>query len=132
MKLRTEWTKNYRLKDKRITVWQKASAPDELGQTRIYWKPYKILWAHYRQSSGAEIRNAAAVEQSETAHFTINYYDWFDETSYKVTYRGRVYDVERIDGYEDYRQELELTATWNRDQTETELYDIMHRVEGTE
>ena len=131
--LQTTRIKHYALKDKKITIWKMHEGEDEEGTTVHYWEKFKTLWAHYRQSSGKEQNEAheAGLEQVEDAHFIVNYYDWLNDTSYKLSYKGRVYNITRIDNYEDYHRELEITATWSHDYTEADLEEQANEYRGT-
>lgn len=131
MKLHTEWKRTYKLKDKKVTLWKHVEGHDDMGQSVIYWKEYKKVWAYYRQSSGTEIRNAVAVDQSETAHFTVNYLEELNDTAFMLSYKGNVYNIERIDNYEGYHEELEITASWNDRYTEDDLREQAKRYESS-
>lgn len=121
--LQTTRLKHYPLKDKKIVLWKQTESKDEDGNYIQTYKRYKTLWAHYRQSSGREQSQAklAQLDQIEDAHFIVNWYEWLNDTSYKVSFRGRVYNISRIDDYDGRHDQLELTATWDHNMTEEDL-----------
>ena len=121
--LQTTRLKHYRLKDKKVTIWQQYEGKDRDGNSVSYWKKLKTVWAYYRQTSGREVALAklAQLEQEEDAVFVTNYYEWLNDTGFKITYKGRVYNISRIDNFTDEQRELEIYAIWNHNYTEADL-----------
>ncbi len=100
------------LKDKKIIIYTVISYTDEIGfQTEVYQPihPGK-LWAYVRQLSAKEYFAAAAVQNKEEMLFTIN---WRPDVSPKmfVVYKGVWYDIQRVDTFEGYKENLHLYAS---------------------
>lgn len=131
--LQTIRLKHYRLKDKKITIWRQVEGEDREGNSVSYWQKLKTVWAYYRQTSGREVALAklAQLEQEEDAVFVTNYYDWLNDTGLKLSYKGRVYNISRIDNFTDEQRELEIYATWNHDYAEADLEEQAADYEGT-
>ena len=65
------------------------------------------VWAYFRQLSGKEIFAAAAYRYDEEVLFTINYRNDITTTCL-VEYGGVRYNVNRIDTFEGYKQDITL------------------------
>ena len=65
------------------------------------------VWAYFRQLSGKEIFAAAAYRYDEEVLFTINYRNDIT-TACLVEYGGVRYNVNRIDTFEGYKQDITL------------------------
>ena len=131
--LQTTRLRHYKFKDKKITIWKEYTGENEEGCDVSYWKKYKTVWAYYRQTSGREIAlsGSSLDEQQEDAVFTINYYDWLNDTGYRLSYKGRVYNISRIDEYNGERRELDIYARWDHNYTEKTFEDQAAEYEGT-
>jgi SPP1 family predicted phage head-tail adaptor len=89
-----------KLKDKKIEVLRVVSEKDLQGfSTEKYVPICPPVWAYYRHLSGKEIFTAGAYYPSEEVLFVINYRG--DISTYDVIrFRGRIYDIKRIDDFE--------------------------------
>lgn len=65
------------------------------------------VWAYFRQLSGKEIFAAAAYRYDEEVLFTINYRNDITTACF-VEYNGVKYNVNRIDTFEGYKQDITL------------------------
>lgn len=101
-----------RLKDKKITILQNNGYYDEYGQFISVWDPLpggENIWAYYRQSSAQEFFSAAALNYKVEAIFEINWRDDID-TTMKILFRGKEYNITRIDNFEGNKQDLRIYA----------------------
>ena len=102
------------IKDKKISIGNLLAVLDPDGfQTGTEWTPIPggdNIWAYYRQSSGSEFFAAAAVQAKIDAVFEIN---WRDDltTDMLVEFRGKRYDITRIDDFEGYKNTLTISAS---------------------
>ena len=111
----------YKLKDKKIIIWKPTLAEDSIGNTINIYLPYAKVWAHYRQTSGNEYYLIRGVLDAQIdAMFTINYRDDLKESFY-ISYGDKVFNISRIDDYEGYKQDLEISATWKNQETVADL-----------
>lgn len=102
----------FRMKDKKITIWGATYGIDEWGnQVKI---PGPIpggenIWAYVRHASGSEYYGAAGVQQKVEMIFEIN---WRDDITPKnwIVYKGKEYNITRIDDYEGYKDTLRIYA----------------------
>lgn len=105
------------LKDKKIEILGviETSLPGDMPT--ISWAPIHEgkLWAYIRQLSAKEYYSAMAAAASEEMLFVINWRD--DITSGNmIKYKGRYYDIKRVDTYEGYKQDLKIYADSGTDQ----------------
>lgn len=101
-----------RLKDKKITILQNNGYYDEYGQLIDVWEPLpggENIWAYYRQASADEFFGAAQVNYKVEAIFEIN---WRNDIhpSMKILFRGKEYNITRIDDFEGNKQDLRIYA----------------------
>lgn len=104
--------RNNLLKDKKISIWKGGMIRDSLGQLKPggYEKIHDgKLWAHYRQLSASESFEVAFYQYEADAVFTIN---WRDDikNDMLILYHGEVYNIKKIDHYEDYKNDIQITA----------------------
>jgi SPP1 family predicted phage head-tail adaptor len=95
-----------KLKDKKIEILAVTATKDAEGFATETLEPIAPpLWAYFRQLSGKEIFAAATVQAVEEVLFIIN---WRDDvtTAHVVRYRGKLYDISRVDCFEGYRGEV--------------------------
>ena len=98
-----------KLKDKRITLYKIVQ---EGGYSADKWVPMGTVWAYYRQLSGKEYFAAMAAQQSEECVFIINWTKDVD-TRMGIGYKGKYYDITRVDDYEGYKNDIQLYAKYN-------------------
>lgn len=100
------------LKDKKITIYQTVVTENEIGDQITKYQPIHPgkLWAYVRQLSAKEYYAAAAVQNKEEMLFTVN---WRPDISPKmyIEYKGKWYNIERVDTFEGYKENLHLYAS---------------------
>ncbi|GHU70515.1 hypothetical protein AGMMS49992_02970 [Clostridia bacterium] len=95
-----------KLKDKKIEILPATQTKDAEGfSTPTYTLIAPPLWAYYRQLSGTEIYATQSVHAVEDVQFVIN---WRDDitTKHVIRYKGNLYDITRVDGFEGYKGDL--------------------------
>lgn len=100
------------LKDKKIQILG-VIVTGEPGDMPIEtWAPIHqgSLWAYVRQLSAKEYYAQAAIQAGEEMLFVINWRDDISSTGNMIKYKGRYYDIKRIDTYEGYKQDLKIYA----------------------
>lgn len=103
------------MKDKKITILvvENERSPNRKRITIEYPLPGgEYIWAYYRKSSGNEYMSSlTASEQVRVdAIFEINWRDDINETM-KILFRGKKYDITRIDDFEGYKNTLTINAS---------------------
>lgn len=97
-----------KLKDKKINIYTERYVPNGNGYTTKVTEPLVLnVWAYFRQLSGKEIFAAASYRYDEEVLFIINYRNDITTTCY-VEYNGEQYNVNRIDTFEGYKQDIML------------------------
>lgn len=100
------------IKDKKITILQITEGYDEIGNPIEVEEPIpggENIWAYYRQASANEFYGAASVNYKVEAVFEINWRNDIN-TTMKILYKGKKYNITRIDDYEGYKQDLKIYA----------------------
>jgi SPP1 family predicted phage head-tail adaptor len=100
------------IKDKKITILQITEDYDDIGNPIEVEEPIpggENIWAYYRQTSGSEYFAARTVNSKEEVVFEINWRNDID-TTMKILYKGKKYNITRIDDYEGYKQDLKIYA----------------------
>lgn len=106
-----------KLKDKKIRILQYIHSTDEYGFGLDEWRPLHggRIWAYYRQLSGSEFFSSAMVNEAEEVVFTINHRS--DVTNEMlIEYRGKYYEITRIDDFEGYKDDLNIYCKLSPDQ----------------
>ncbi len=101
-----------RLKDKKITIMGVTEGQNDLGDPIQIRGPIpggENIWAYVRHTSGREYYAAKQVQAEEEMLFEIN---WRDDVTPKnwIVYKGKEYDITRIDGFEGYKDSLRIYA----------------------
>ncbi|MCX7843248.1 MAG: phage head closure protein [Clostridia bacterium] len=98
-----------KLKDKKIKIYYHEEGVNENGFPVDQWRLLHegTLWAYYRQLSGREFFAAATVNQTEEVTFLINWRNDLN-TAMLIDYKGKLYDITRIDDFEGYKKELQI------------------------
>ena len=116
----------HKLKDKKITIYAKISKTGPNGYPVAAYTPIHAgkLWAYVRQTSGGEFYAAMAEQVREEILFVVN---WRADLTlaaaqnYFIEYKGAWYDVQRVDTYEGYKEDIQLYASSMRTPTANEL-----------
>ena len=100
------------LKDKKITIYKKVITEDDWGNRISSYQPIHPgkLWAYVRQLSAKEYFAAAAVQNTEEMLFTVNWRPDITPQMY-IEYKGVWYDIQRVDTFEGYKENLHLYAS---------------------
>lgn len=100
-----------RLKDKKIQLLKEVYTESVIGHTISLEAVHPgSLWAYVRQLSASEFYKAAAVQSGEKMLFVINWRDDIDPTTHVIKYKGRYYNIKRVDTYEGYKQDIQIFA----------------------
>lgn len=105
------------LKDKKIEILgvTETSLPGDMPTISWALIHEGTLWAYIRQLSAKEYYSAMTAQSSEEMIFIINWRD--DITSANmIKYKGRYYNIKRVDTYEGYKQDLKIYADSGTDQ----------------
>jgi len=100
-----------KLKDKKITIYSYVNVSEPGMMPQEKWKPIHPgqLWAYVRQLSATEYFAAAAVQHKESILFVVNWRDGITASNL-IEYRGKFYDITRVDTFEGYKNDLQLYA----------------------
>ena len=101
-----------KLKDKKITIMGDTLGENDLGDPITIRGPIpggENIWAYVRHTSGREYYAAKQVQAEEEMIFEIN---WRDDITPKnwIVYKGKEYDITRIDDFEGYKDSLRINA----------------------
>lgn len=102
-----------RHKDKKIIIYKETSTQDGSGYPIEAYTPIHAgkLWAYVRQQSASEYYAAHAVQITEDMLFVVN---WRADLitnqtlSLYILYKGLWYNVQRIDTFEGYKEDLQI------------------------
>lgn len=103
---------NRHLRNKKITIMQLTTVQNENGFDEEKLMPLpggENIWAYYRYCSGKEFFAAAAINTKVEVIFEIAWRNDID-TYCKIRYKGKDYDITRIDDYEGYKTILRIYA----------------------
>lgn len=109
------------LKDKKIVIYKKGTFEDEDGfQTEGYMPIHAqpSLWAYFKQLSATLTYLNDSTQSKEECLFRINWLDYVRNaipSNLAIGYNGLVYNVTRVDPYEDYKRDLVLYAKNNHE-----------------
>jgi SPP1 family predicted phage head-tail adaptor len=100
------------LKDKKITIYKTMGSQNEVGDWIANYQPIHPgkLWAYVRQLSAKEYFAAAQVQNKEEMLFTVNWRPDITPQMY-IEYKGVWYDIQRVDTFEGYKENLHLYAS---------------------
>ena len=104
---------NQVLKDKKIVIYKKVTYKDSGFQTTAYMPIHEqaSLWAYFKQLSASLLYASSTTTTKEECLFRINWMDYL-RTAYPsdltIGYMGILYQVTRIDPFEDYTRDMVL------------------------
>lgn len=103
------------LKDKRIGIYKKVTYKDAGFQTTGYMPITESgeFWAYFKQLSASLLYANNSVTDKEECLFRVNWNDYVRHsyaTDLFIYYQNTVYQVTRIDPFEDYKRDLVLYA----------------------
>jgi SPP1 family predicted phage head-tail adaptor len=104
-----------RHKDKKITIYTYSVIEDEDGYETAAYVPIHPgkLWAYVRQQSQSEYLAAMAVKVAEEMLFVVNWRSDLANGNVNglyIEYKGAWYDIQRIDTFEGYKDDLQIYA----------------------
>ena len=101
------------LKDKKIVIYKKVTYKDAGFQTTGYMPIHEqaSIWAYFKQLSASLLYASSTTTTKEECLFRINWLDYL-RTAYPsdltIGYRGILYQITRIDPFEDYTRDMVL------------------------
>ncbi len=101
-----------KLKDKKITIMHTVTEKNEWGDPVEKTMPIpggENIWAYVRHASGQEFFMALQVLHRVEMIFEINWRDDIEPTHW-IEYKGKRYDITRIDDFEGYKDTLRIYA----------------------
>lgn len=93
----------------RITFQILETLTNENGFEIETWVDFKDLWAAVTNLHGREYFEAAAVQAENTVKFTIRYTDEI-ETTMRVLFKGKQYNISSIDNIKYAKKFIEIKA----------------------
>lgn len=113
------------LKDKKIVIYKKGVFSDEDGfQTKGFMPVHAqpTVWAYFKQLSAELTYLNSNTQSQEECLFRINWNDFVRTATpadLAIGYNGLLYNVVRVDPYEDYKRDLTLYAKNNHEELGT-------------
>lgn len=93
----------------RITLQRFTTTVNENGFEVETWDDFKTVWAAVSNLHGREYFAAAAVRQENTVRFTIRYLEGIN-TSMRILFRGKQYNITAIDNIKYQNRYMEIKA----------------------
>lgn len=97
----------------RITIQKYFGGKDEIGNPDGSWEDWKEAYAYVNGLSGSEYWEAAAVQQENTVEFVFRWHDFFDvmdTKSYRLMFRGKIYNIKMIDNIQFRNKTVKIRA----------------------
>lgn len=95
-----------KLKDKRIEIQESQYVSDKYGNHKKELVTVATVWAYFRQLSANEIYRITT-QTEEQVLFQLGYRDDIT-TNHSIVYKGKTYNITRIDVFESYKNDLVL------------------------
>ncbi len=93
----------------RITFQKHTTTTNENGFEVETWEDYRTVWAAVSNLHGREYYAAAAVQAENTVKFTVRYLTDLD-TTMRISFRGKTYDITAIDNIKYQNRFIEIKA----------------------
>jgi SPP1 family predicted phage head-tail adaptor len=93
----------------RITFQKLTTSVNENGFEVETWEDFKTVWAAVSNLHGREYFAAAAVQAENTVKFTIRYLTGLD-TTMRIVFQGKQYNITAIDNIKYQNRYLEIKA----------------------
>jgi SPP1 family predicted phage head-tail adaptor len=93
----------------RITFQKHTTTINENGFEVETWEDYRTVWAAASNLHGREYYAAAAVQAENTVKFTIRYLTGLD-TTMRILFRGKQYNITAIDNIKYQNRFIEIKA----------------------
>lgn len=94
----------------RITLQQLTTSVNDNGFEVETWEDFKTVWAAVSNLHGREYYAAAAVQAENTVKFTIRYLEGLN-TTMRILFQGRQYNITAIDNIKYRNRYIEIKAT---------------------
>ena len=97
----------------RITIQKNISSKDSRGNPVDGWQDHYSCHAYVNELSGSEFYEARQVFLENTVRFTVRYTPKLkdlDTTSYRLLFRGRIYDITFVDNPQFRNEILKISA----------------------
>lgn len=91
----------------RIRLQKLETVVNENGFEEEEWIDHKKVWASIKNLHGREYFEAAAVQKENTVKFVIRYVPGID-TSMKILFKGKYYDITQIDNIRYENKYIEI------------------------
>jgi SPP1 family predicted phage head-tail adaptor len=95
--------------NKRITLQKLITTTNERGFEIETWEDFKTVWAAISNLHGREYYAAAVVQAENTVKFTIRYIEGLD-TTMRILFQGRQYNITSIDNIKYQNRYMEIKA----------------------
>lgn len=95
--------------NKRITLQKPATTTNERGFEIENWEDLKTVWAAVSNLHGREYFAAATVQAENTVKFIIRYLEGLD-TTMRILFQGRQYNIISIDNIKYQNHYMEIKA----------------------
>lgn len=93
----------------RITFQKHTTTINENGFGVEAWEGFKTIWAAVSNLHGREYFAAAAVQAENTVKFTVRYLPDLD-TTMRICFRGKTYNITAIDNIKYQNRFMEIKA----------------------
>lgn len=107
-----------KLKDKKIIIYKYISTKDPYGFPVDGYMPIHEqtnIWSYFKQLSASLYFASAQTNVKEDCMFQVNWLDYLKAPQTEhlhVFYDGLLYQVTRIDPFEDYKRNINIYATY--------------------
>ncbi len=108
------------------TIQKKTDGFDQWGNNVEIWENWKRVMVEQSTLWGAELYQAAAVGQENTAVFIFQWVEFMDDINtveYRISMGDRIFDIKHIDLLEDDNTRRKIRAIERLDQKGIELLD---------
>ena len=93
----------------RITIQKMLPKTNPNGFTEVTWEDFKMVWAAVSNLQGREYFAAAVVQAENMVKFLIRYVAGID-TTMRILFRGKYYEITAIDNLKYENKYLEIKA----------------------
>lgn len=100
-----------KIKDKKVTLWKVGEYEDDMGLTQQGIVKVGKVWAYIRDLSAKERQETILVKERQDLKVQIANKKDID-TSWKVSYKDRVYSIVAIDRFEWYDDDIVLSVEY--------------------
>ncbi len=98
-----------------VTVEQNTGGQATTGEQIQNWTPFATVYAAIEPARGREFFSAGRIDAETTHLITIRYLAGLDETM-RITWNGRVFDINAVVNVDERNRDMEITATERKNQ----------------